>query len=104
MSSSIQIDIEGDRLRVVLAGAIDVSVAAEIGALADSAVADHTGTTVVDLSKVTFLDSSGVGALVTLNNSLTERGLESLRIVPGPPNVMRVLQIVGLDAVFHSTS
>jgi anti-anti-sigma factor len=101
LSSPAQIVIDGDRLRLVLSGAIDVSVAEEIAALADPVVAARTGDVVVDLSGVTFIDSSGVGALVALNNSLTERGLPALHIAPGPPNVMRVLHLVGLDEVFQ---
>lgn len=101
MSSPAQIVIDGDRLRLVLSGAIDVSVAAEIAALADPVVASHTGEVVVDLTAVTFIDSSGVGALVALNNSLADRGLGALRVTPGPPNVMRVLHLVGLDEIFQ---
>jgi anti-sigma B factor antagonist len=95
---------DADRLRLVLSGAIDVSVAAEIAALADSALAVHTGDVVVDLADVTFIDSSGVGALVALNNALADRGLGALYLRPGPPNVMRVLHLVGLDEVFQLSS
>lgn len=104
LTSPAQIVMSGDRLRLVLSGDIDVSVAAKIASLADPAVAAHTGQVVVDLSAVTFIDSSGVGALVALHNSLADRGLGPLRVVPGPPNVMRVLRLVGLDEVFELTS
>jgi anti-sigma B factor antagonist len=104
LTSPARIVADGDRLRLILSGAIDVSVAAEIAALAEAAVAGHTGDVVVDLTDVSFIDSSGVGALVGLNNSLADRGLGTLHVRPGPPNVMRVLHLVGLDEVFHLTS
>ena len=104
LTSTAKTVADGDRLRVILSGAIDVSVAAEIAALADSAVAAHTGDIVVDLSDVTFIDSAGVGALVALNNSLADRGTRTLYLQPGPPNVMRVLHLVGLDEVFQLSS
>jgi len=103
LTSPAEIVADGDRLRLILSGAIDVSVAADIAALADSAAA-HTGDVVVDLSDVTFIDSSGVGALVALNNSLADRGPRTLYLQPGPPNVMRVLHLVGLDEVFQLSS
>jgi anti-anti-sigma factor len=93
--------MEGARLRLVLTGAVDISAAEEIAALADPAIATHTGEVVVELSRVTFIDSAGVGALVALNNSLADRGLGPLRVTPGPPNVMQVLHLVGLDEVFE---
>lgn len=104
MTTPAQIVVDGDRLRFVLSGDIDVSVAAEIAALADSAVTAHAGDVLVDLSEVTFIDSSGVGALVALNNSLADQGVRTLYLRPGPPNVMRVLHLVGLDEVFQLTS
>lgn len=104
MTSPAQIVMDGDRLRLRLTGAIDVNVSGHIAAVADPAMADHSGTVVADLSDVTFIDSSGLGALVALNNALTDRGHGPLQIVPGPPNVMRVLRLVGLDEVFVLTS
>jgi anti-sigma B factor antagonist len=104
LTSPAQIVADGDRLRLVLSGDIDVRVAAEIAALADSAVAAHTCDVVVDLADVTFIDSSGIGALVALNNSLADQGPRTLYLRPGPPNVMRVLRLVGLDDVFQLSS
>jgi anti-sigma B factor antagonist len=63
--------------------------------------ADHTAALLVlDLAEVTFLDSSGVGALVTIHREARARGAEvSLVCVPGP--VLRVLTIMRLDDVLE---
>jgi anti-sigma B factor antagonist len=66
---------------------------------------DHTAALLVlDLTEVTFLDSSGVGALVTIQREARTRGAEvGLVCVPGP--VLRVLTLMRLDRVLavHET-
>jgi anti-anti-sigma factor len=49
----------------------------------------------LDLSDVTFLDSTGLGVVLRLASDLPGRGVE-LRIVPGPPEVQRVFETAGL--------
>ena len=49
----------------------------------------------LDLSGVTFLDSTGLGVVLRLASELPQLGIE-LRIVPGPPGVQRVFATAGL--------
>ena len=49
----------------------------------------------LDLSGVTFLDSTGLGVVLRLASELQQRGIELL-IVPGPPEVQRVFVTAGL--------
>ncbi len=51
---------------------------------------------VVDLSELTFMDSSGISALATARRQVGEVGSE-LKISRPQPNVARVLEIVGLS-------
>ncbi len=53
----------------------------------------------VDLSAVTFLDSSGVGALVGLRNAALNKGGSLVLVSPQPP-VRRVLELTTMDKVF----
>jgi len=50
---------------------------------------------VLDLSRVTFLDSTGIGVVLWLASETQARGVE-LAIVPGPPEVQRVFATAGL--------
>ena len=50
----------------------------------------------VDLSGVTFLDSSGISTLVTAHNALLDAG-GKLRLCNPQHNVRRVLDMVGLS-------
>lgn len=55
----------------------------------------------VDLSAVTFLDSSGISALVAVNRHALENGQTfTLRAVP--PAADRVLTLTGLHATFRT--
>ncbi|MEU9985112.1 STAS domain-containing protein [Streptomyces sp. NPDC050856] len=53
---------------------------------------------VVDLSQVTFMDSSGINILIAAYRALGEAG-GWLRLVSSTESVMRTLQVVGVDAV-----
>ncbi len=53
---------------------------------------------VVDLSRVTFIDSTGLGVLVGAFKSVRERG--ALSLVCPQRSVRRVLEITGLTQVF----
>lgn len=50
---------------------------------------------VIDLSQLTFMDSSGIATLVKARSKIEEAGSE-LRLTRPVPNVERVLEIVGL--------
>jgi anti-anti-sigma factor len=54
---------------------------------------------VIDLREVTFMDASGLGALVSLRNAAKRQG-QTFILVPGPPNVQRVFDITAMRAVF----
>jgi anti-anti-sigma factor len=50
---------------------------------------------VLDLSRVSFIDSSGIHAIVTAAKRCAERSVH-LVIIPGPPHVHRVFEICQL--------
>lgn len=100
----VQIVDDGSSTRLVLIGEIDVSVAATLASAAELIVAAAPPAIVVDMAGATFLDSAGVGALVSLSNAAADAGLGPVRLRPGPRNVMRVLEIVGLQDAFELIS
>ncbi len=54
----------------------------------------------MDLASVTFLDSSGLGTLISLHKALRTRGGE-FRIVNAAPNVLQILELTRLHRVFQ---
>ena len=62
-----------------------------------AAAAGHDGRVVLDVSRVEFLDSSGLGALVAVMKLMPGQRLE----LAGPgPVVMKVLTLTKMDKVF----
>lgn len=63
---------------------------------------DASGTTrpriVVDLSRVTFMDSTGINIFIAAHRALTQAD-GWIRLAAPTEAVMRLLQIVGIDAV-----
>ena len=49
----------------------------------------------LDLSKLTFIDSLGLGVILRLASDLDARGI-AMRIVPGPAPVQRVFATAGM--------
>jgi anti-anti-sigma factor len=83
---------------VALRGEIDSTCCEQATAVAVEAINSCPAASariVVDLADVTFLDSSGIGTLVSIRNAGLARGIPTvLERVPAP--VQRVLEIVGL--------
>jgi anti-anti-sigma factor len=51
----------------------------------------------IDLTEVTFMDSSGLRLIWDAHDACTRDGLE-LTLVKGPPDVMRVFDVTGLTS------
>jgi anti-sigma B factor antagonist len=61
------------------------------------ATTDHSGRIIMDLSSVTFMDSSGLGAMVAALKSLKGRELSLCSLTP---SVEKVFQLTRMDKVF----
>ncbi|WP_308013551.1 STAS domain-containing protein [Streptomyces beigongshangae] len=90
-----------DGIRVVtVRGEIDHTVKDVLGeALLPPGAAAGTRT-VVDLSGVTFMDSSGISVLIGAYQALSDTE-GWLRIAGAQEGVLRILQIVGLDTLIE---
>ncbi|MGV9993601.1 STAS domain-containing protein [Streptomyces sp. NPDC003374] len=82
---------------VTLAGEIDLDGSARLREALLSGVAGGPGT-VVDLGAVTFMDSSGINALITAHQATQEAGTRLCLAAPQDA-VLRVLQLVGVDSL-----
>jgi anti-sigma B factor antagonist len=80
------------------AGEVDVSTAPRLREHLTTLPVDARRV-VVDLSEVTFLDSTGLGVLVAGWKRCQESGA-SLELVVTRPQVRKVLEITSLDGVF----
>jgi anti-anti-sigma factor len=100
MDFTIDSTVAGTSAVIVLSGEFDGQVGEPVMAMAavylDKAEVEQL---VIDLQTVTFLDSSGITALLTIRNTALGMDKQLLLRRPGPP-AARVLQLVGLDSVF----
>jgi anti-sigma B factor antagonist len=98
MSLTIVDRVRGDFHVVELAGDIDVETARTLRAHILDQFTDSPARVVVDLSEVEFMDSSGLGALVSGWQLTRDDGL--FRLAGANPIVRRVLSITGMEDVF----
>ena len=97
-SAWYQVDQMGGCAVVHAGGEIDASTVHALDA-AISEAASLASNVVVDLAQVTFVDSSGLGALIVARHSAREhRG--SISLVAPPPAVRRLLGSTHLNDVF----
>lgn len=92
---SVRPEPAGYGLRVTVTGELDIATAPQLRA----AVAERPppgGLVVVDLSPVTFMDSTGLGVILRLHAALTAEGSRLAVVCPdGPARLL--FQVTGLE-------
>ncbi|MFI7213379.1 STAS domain-containing protein [Micromonospora maritima] len=91
-----QRDEGGVRLR--LTGELDLSTAPELNTAIDRLVAEGRRELLLDLSELTFCDSTGIAAFVRGDNLVAADG-GWLRLTGATGRVARVLQVTGMAEV-----
>jgi anti-anti-sigma factor len=81
--------------RVVPAGELDTSTAPVVHARVRAAIEDGCRHLTVDLSRLEFIDSSGVHLLLSWLDASRADGFQ-MTVVPGPARVQRVFELLGL--------
>jgi anti-sigma B factor antagonist len=85
--------------RLDIVGALDALTAADIRPIFDKVVADRCRHVTLDASQLTMLDSSGVGAIVSLYKRLKADGGQ-FRLIGAKDQPLAVLKLLKLDRVF----
>jgi anti-anti-sigma factor len=98
---SIRHTVRAGKHRLALTGELDIDSASELEEAVREACASGTGL-VIDLRKVTFMDSTGLRVLIVAGRLCEEKG-DELRIIPGE-DIQRILEMTGLDRVLPFTS
>jgi anti-sigma B factor antagonist len=97
MGDALDIEVRTERGVVIatVAGEIDISTVARLRERLYE-LADNGGTLIVDLNRVTFIDSAGLGALVGTARRVAGHG-GSLLAVCAQPQPRRLLWMTGVD-------
>jgi anti-sigma B factor antagonist len=85
----------GPRHTLVLTGELDVASASALDATLHEICTDATDALALDLSALTFMDSSGL-RLVLLARDLCQRHGCEFMLIPGPAQVQRLFEVTGL--------
>jgi anti-sigma B factor antagonist len=97
MDDALAITVRSERGVVIaaVAGEIDISTVARLRERLFE-LADSGGTLIVDLNRVTFIDSAGLGALVGTARRAAEHG-GSLHAVCARPQTRKLLWLTGVN-------
>jgi anti-anti-sigma factor len=80
---------------LILRGELDTASAGRLEAVLFDVSADGTTGITLDLSGLTFMDSTGLRAVLLAKDLTDHRGCD-LSIIPGPPSVQRVFELAAL--------
>ena len=98
------IPVGTDRAVLQITGEVDVYTAPQVRDRVIRLLADGVRHVIADLREVSFLDSTGLGALVGSLKRVREQG-GSLELVVPDGRIMTIFRVTGLDRVFaiHSS-
>ena len=89
----------GTETRLHIDGALDAVTVPDIRPIFDRVVADGRRRVSIDIEKVKMIDSSGIGAIVSLFKRIKAEGGEVL-VVGARDQPLAVLKLLKLDRVF----
>ena len=94
---TLQSQVDGDRAVITLEGELDLATVSELEAeIARVAEAERAATLVIDLRELSFMDSSGLRAVLAAEARIRDAGGRCV-LVRGPEGVQRVFEITRLE-------
>lgn len=99
MELDIATQRDGATCRIAVTGEVDVYTSPTLKSHIVDAVNDGCTDLVVDLEGVGFIDSSGLGVLVSGLRRVKEQS-GSMRIICTKEGILKIFRITGLDKVF----
>jgi anti-sigma B factor antagonist len=87
---------EGETQRIVLTGELDVATVPLFNKRLSELQQRGCTTVVLDLSGVTFMDSTGLSAILVVEMHARMRG-QRFAVIEGPPHVNELFRLTGVD-------
>jgi anti-anti-sigma factor len=91
----IGVVVADGRYTVAVSGELDISSAAKLEAVLLEICGDSATAVRLDLSGLTFMDSTGLRTVLLAKELCDSHGTE-LSLVPGPPKVQRLFEVTAL--------
>jgi anti-anti-sigma factor len=95
---SLSVERSRGRARIILEGELDMVAAPNLVATIDELLGEDGLEVVVDLRALTFMDSSGLQALLH-GHARSGESRASFSLIRGGDNVMRVFELSGIDGL-----
>ncbi|OUN89899.1 STAS domain-containing protein [[Collinsella] massiliensis] len=92
-----------ERYVIGVDGEVDISNASKLRDAIDLALEQPTEVVYLDFEHVAYIDSTGIGVLVGAAHHAEEHG-KHFAVVNAQPGVMRVAQLLGVDAEIGITA
>lgn len=103
MELTITTDASPERYVIGVSGEVDISNASKLRDAINLALEQPTDEVQLDFEHVAYIDSTGVGVLVGAAHHADEHG-KRFAVVKAQPGVMRVAQLLGVDAEITITA
>lgn len=103
MELTITTDASPERYVIGVSGEVDISNASKLRDAINLALEQPTDEVQLDFEHVAYIDSTGVGVLVGAAHHADEHG-KRFAVVNAQPGVMRVAQLLGVDAEITITA
>jgi len=100
MNLSMTASRAGNQTVLAVHGEVDLHSASRLTDRLTAILDAGERSVVVDLSPLSFLDSTGLGALVAARNRAEQTGA-ALRLVCASDRLLKLFRITGLDAAFE---
>ncbi|MDY3118297.1 MAG: STAS domain-containing protein [Peptoniphilus sp.] len=97
---TLNIKDEGDRLRLIPCGEMDMYYTAQFKDEAIGAYDQYKKDVLIDCADLKYVDSTGLGGFIYLLNHMKENG-HAISIEHLDPNVKKLFTITKLDKLFH---
>ena len=97
---SVRSERRGGGVVVWLQGELDMATAGELRRALTAELDREPGAVAVDLTELSFVDSSGIGALVVASRQASDGGCAFVLHCPGRA-VRRALQLTGVDGLLE---
>jgi anti-sigma B factor antagonist len=89
-------EMQGDAARLTITGEVDIATVPRVEEAVATVLAQGARSLIVDLSRLAFVDSSGLRMLITLNDRSAAEGW-SLGLIRPPEPASSVFQITGAE-------
>lgn len=100
MELNVRYDAEKGEMTVFVKGEIDVSNVQDFKKEIEDSILEHKPDVVLDCTELTYIDSTGLGVLVSALKKAQGFG-KDIKIIELKPHLNKIFLLTGLDKIFE---